>query len=79
MGKVPFVDATGIAALKDLNAQFAKRSVRLVICEVRTNVAIKLSRAGLVADIGSANIFASLEQFVASTNQPHAPNESEKI
>jgi sulfate permease, SulP family len=78
MGKVPFVDATGIAAMKDLHEQFKKRSVRLVICEVRTNVAVKLSRAGLVKHIGSENIFASLEQFVASVQQPETSSDSDK-
>ena len=78
MGKVPFVDATGIAALNDLHVQFAKRSVRLVICEVRTNVAVKLSRAGLLNAIGSANIFASLDEFVASVKQSDPSSESEK-
>jgi sulfate permease, SulP family len=75
MGRVPFVDATGIAALNDLHVQFAKRSVRLVICEVRANVAVKLSRAGLVNDIGSENIFASLDEFVASVKPPEEPPE----
>ena len=78
MGKVPFVDATGIAALNDLHVRFAKRSVRLVICEVRTNVAVKLSRAGLLNAIGSANIFASLDEFVASVKQSEASRESDK-
>jgi sulfate permease, SulP family len=78
MGKVPFVDATGIAALKDLQVQFAKRNVRLVICEVRANVELKLSRAGLLNDIGNANIFASLEQFIASVKKSEAPVDFQK-
>ncbi len=70
MGRVPFVDSTGIEALEELHAEFSKRKVRLVLCEVRQNVAEKLTRAGFLQRVGAANIFNSRDEFLASIAPP---------
>jgi sulfate permease, SulP family len=70
MGRVPFVDSTGIEALEALHHEFNKRNVRLVICEIRDNVAVKLKRAGFLQRVGEANIFATREAFLASLVVP---------
>ena len=72
MGRVPFVDATGIEALQELHEQFKKRNVRLVLCEIRPNVAAKLTCAGFLQLVGTANIFASRDEFLASLVAPLA-------
>jgi len=53
LGRVPLIDATGIAALERMAGHFAKRGVRLVLCEANNLVAGKLRHSGLV-DTGQA-------------------------
>lgn len=75
MGRVPFVDSTGIEALEELHDEFRKRKVRLVLCEIRQNVAEKLTRAGFLQRVGAENIFNSRDEFLASIAPPstHSP------
>lgn len=56
LGRVPFVDATGIQALHELAHDCRRFGTRLIFCEVRPNVLAKLERAGVVALIGEVNI-----------------------
>jgi len=60
LGRVPFVDATGIQALIELANDCRRFGTRLVLCETRPNVVAKMERAGLVALIGKENICLTL-------------------
>ncbi len=60
LGRVPFVDATGIQALSELAADCRRFGTRLVLCEVRPNVLAKLQRAGVAEQIGEGNIVAGI-------------------
>ncbi|MCK9989105.1 MAG: sulfate permease [Rugosibacter sp.] len=66
LGQVPFIDATGLQTLGEIAANFHKKGIRLVLCEVRPNVLEKLKRADIVAAVGADNVFATLADFVAS-------------
>lgn len=66
MGRVPFIDATGLATLASIVVRFHKRDVRVVICELQPNVERKLERAGVLATLGRDNVHADLEAFNAS-------------
>jgi SulP family sulfate permease len=66
MGRVPFMDTTGLSALDEIVADFQRVNTRVVLCEVRPNVLEKLERARILARIGAGGVFATLSEFVAS-------------
>lgn len=63
LGRVPFVDATGIQALVELAHDCRRFGTRLILCRVRPNVLAKLERAGVVTLIGEANIVADINEI----------------
>jgi SulP family sulfate permease len=65
MGKVPFIDATGLQTLWDLRDTCKRHKTRLVLCGMRPNVLEKLKRAGLAGQIGEMNMLANIRQLVA--------------
>jgi SulP family sulfate permease len=68
LGKVPFVDATGITALEDMIKDFRRRGAAVVLTEVRPNVRYKLERAGVIEALGGENIVGTLEEAIARAN-----------
>jgi SulP family sulfate permease len=68
LGRVPFVDATGISALEDMIEDFRRRGATVVLTELRPNVRYKLERAGVIDALGSANVLATLEEAIARAN-----------
>lgn len=48
LGRVPFMDITGIRALEEATENLERRGVRVLLCEARSNVLLKLARAELV-------------------------------
>ena len=57
LGKVPFVDATGIQTLREIIEDFDALGTRVLLCEVRPNVLAKLQRAEVI----DAHIYDSLQ------------------
>ncbi len=49
LGRVPFMDITGIQSLEEAIANLARRGVPVLLCEARLNVLRKLARTGLVS------------------------------
>jgi SulP family sulfate permease len=72
MGKVPFVDATGMQAIAEMLEEFKARKVRFVLCDVRENVIEKLRRGAILDKIGEHNIFSTLDSFLNSM-EPDTP------
>lgn len=66
MGRVPFVDATGLQTLSEMIDDFHRRKTRLVLCEVRPNVREKLERSKVIEKIGEDGVFETLEAFVSA-------------
>jgi sulfate permease, SulP family len=64
MGNVPFVDATGIASLQNLVDSSRQRKARVILCEIRPNVKLKLDRAGLIKSVGEENVFPAMDDAV---------------
>ena len=60
LGRVPFMDITGIQTLEEVIGKLQKRGVRVMLCEANQRVRDKLSRAGLLQMIGAENY---MEQF----------------
>ncbi|TFW70975.1 sodium-independent anion transporter [Methylotenera oryzisoli] len=65
LGRVPFIDATGLQSLWDLMGTCSRHKTRLVLCEARPNVLEKLKRAGLVEKIGTWNVLDHIHELVA--------------
>lgn len=68
MGRVPFVDATGLTTLDEIIERFQKRKIRVVICELQPTVERKLTRAGVLERVGHANVYPDLQAFAAEVN-----------
>ena len=64
--RVPFIDATGIQALGELLTQCRRRGTRLVLVDLRVNVALKLARAGVLERLGHQHQFSTLGEFLAT-------------
>jgi SulP family sulfate permease len=72
MSQVPFVDATGIAAIEEIIADFHKHGAVVVLSEARPNVLGKLERAGALHRLGSDNAAATLALAIARVRAIHA-------
>lgn len=72
MGRVPFMDTTGLSAMDEIVADFQRAGTRVVLCEVRANVREKLERAGILARLGAGGLWDTLAQFasMAGTRSP---------
>jgi SulP family sulfate permease len=66
MGRVPFMDTTGLSALDEIVADFQRNGTRVVLCEVRSNVLGKLQRARILARVGASGMFSTLSEFAAA-------------
>jgi SulP family sulfate permease len=66
MGRVPFMDTTGLSALDEIVADFQRVGTRVVLCEVRANVLEKLERARILARVGARGVYGTLSEFWAS-------------
>jgi SulP family sulfate permease len=66
MGRVPFMDTTGLTALDEIIVDFQRMDTRVVLCEVRANVLEKLERAGILTRVGPDAVYSTLADFVAS-------------
>ena len=63
LGRVPFMDVTGIQALEEATLNLERRGVRVVYCDARTNVLRKLARSGLVGrHVTPARYFRDLHE-----------------
>ena len=63
MGKVPFIDATGIQSFWDLLDNCKRHHTRLILCEARPNVLRKLNQSGLLGQVGTGNVLASINEL----------------
>ena len=72
LGRVPFVDITGIQALEEVIDNVRTRGVRVVLCEANPRVTAKLRRAGLLARIGGDNVVATFPDALRLVAPPVA-------
>jgi SulP family sulfate permease len=68
LGKVPFIDATGISAIEEMIADFRRRGAAVLLTELRPNVRYKLERSGVIDALGSGNVLEDLEAALARAN-----------
>lgn len=63
--RVPYLDATGVQALRRALRALRRGGRRVVVSGVRPDVRIAMDRAGLTAEIGEEKIWSDLEQALA--------------
>ncbi|HYN55253.1 MAG TPA: sulfate permease [Methylotenera sp.] len=63
LGRVPFIDATGMQSLWDLLDACKRHHTRLVLSEARPNVLEKLKVAGLIGKIGKENVLTNIDDI----------------
>jgi len=66
LGRVPFMDTTGLRSMEEIVADFQRSGTRVVLCEVRANVREKLERAGIIAQLGEGNVIEQLADLQAA-------------
>lgn len=66
MGRVPFIDATGLQALSELIDDFRRSKATVILCDVRPNVLRKLERGGVLTKVGRGNIHDRFADWRAS-------------
>lgn len=57
MGKVPFIDATGEAYLRNIVRNFKSQGGRLLVTGVQPSLKTLLNKSGLTNEIGEHNFF----------------------
>ncbi|NUT14147.1 MAG: STAS domain-containing protein [Cupriavidus sp.] len=62
LGRVPFMDMTGLQTLEAVIVTLQKRGVAVVLAEANARVRDKLARAGVLAALGEGNYADSLAQ-----------------
>ncbi|MDQ0139830.1 SulP family inorganic anion transporter [Cupriavidus necator] len=62
LGRVPFMDMTGLQTLEAVIVTLQKRGVEVVLAEANARVREKLARAGVLAALGEGNYADSLAQ-----------------
>jgi SulP family sulfate permease len=80
MGNVPFMDATGIDAVKEIIQDFKRHGATVLLVELRPNVRYKLQRGGVIAELGEAHVIDTLQnalQLVSGLNS--APTAAQPI
>jgi SulP family sulfate permease len=71
LGRVPFMDASGIQTLRDVIRNLQKRNVRVLLSEANTRVHGKLVNAGIIScDPRHPNHFDDLHGALAATTLP---------
>jgi SulP family sulfate permease len=71
LGRVPFMDATGLQTLRDVIRNLERRGVRVLLSEANARVHGKLVNAGIVtADPRQSNHFPDLHAALAATELP---------
>jgi SulP family sulfate permease len=63
---VPFIDLTGLQALDNVIGNLKRRQVRVILVGANDRVTQKLVRAGIVAQVGSQNVFPDFAEAVAA-------------
>jgi SulP family sulfate permease len=62
LGRVPFMDATGVNTLVEIVQRFQRRGVRVLLCGIHEELRGTLEAGGIPALVGEANICANMQR-----------------
>ncbi len=66
LGRVPFMDITGLQVLEEVIEQLHKRHIVVKLCEANTKVLNKLDRVGVLREIGAEHYHADFNTALAN-------------
>jgi sulfate permease, SulP family len=61
LGRVPFMDATGVSTLTEIVQRFQRHRVRVMLCGIHDELRGTLDAAGILELVGEANICTSMQ------------------
>ena len=70
LGRVPFMDATGINTLVEIVQRYQHRRVRVILCGIHEELRGTLDAAGIPALVGEANICANMQSVAERVASP---------
>jgi len=70
LGRVPFMDATGINTLTEIVQRFQRHRVRVILCGIHDELRGALDAAGIPALVGEANICANMQMVANRVTNP---------
>jgi sulfate permease, SulP family len=62
LGRVPFMDATGMQTLSEIVERFQRRHIRVILCGIRPSLREGLEQAGILALVGPSNIAMDMRE-----------------
>jgi SulP family sulfate permease len=66
LGRVPFMDATGLTTLGEVIERFRKRGVRVALCGVHASLREPLQQSGVLASVGTQGVFNNMREVAAA-------------
>ena len=69
MGHVPFIDASGIHAIKEVQKECTLRKIRLMLVETPASVLGNMEKLGLLEKIGKENIYESMSEALQAIKE----------
>jgi SulP family sulfate permease len=73
LGRVPFMDATGMHTLSEIIERFHRRGIRVLLVEIPERLARALERAGVLELAGAENVHPDLVGALRALNDPARP------
>ena len=67
LGRVPFMDVTGLATLSEIVRRFQKHHVRVMLCGIHAAIETSLVSSGIRALIGEDTVCTSMEEVARKT------------
>jgi SulP family sulfate permease len=65
LGRVPFMDATGLHTLAEIVRRFQRRKIRVMLCGLHDAIGAPLESAGIRALVGEDNICSNMREVAA--------------
>jgi SulP family sulfate permease len=65
LGHVPFMDATGLAALAEIVQRFQRRKIRVLLCGLHADLRDTVEAAGIIRLVGAENVCANMREVTS--------------
>ena len=73
LGRVPFMDATGLNTLNEIVGRLQKRHVRVLLCGIHPGLRASLDASGTTALVGTDNICTNMSEVAARIENGDRP------
>jgi sulfate permease, SulP family len=70
LGRVPFMDATGLHTLSEIVGRLQKRHVRVLLCGIHPTLRQSLDAAGITAQVGPQNLCNNMREVAERVGGP---------